>query len=253
MAQKEREASIRPLAPMGGILGKLRDLTMEGLFFIGIIILMAVAGMAQMAVKGNFKKYSQVRASSGLTGAQAADEMLRGQGITDVRIERSQGGMLSDHYDPVQNVIRLSPEVYGSNSVAAVSVACHEAGHAIQKARSYAPLVIRNMAVPMANFGSSTGLILILIGMFINMLGLAILGLVLFAGVVFFQLVNLPVEFDASARAKKAMNEMGLIAGREEQVGVSKVLNAAAMTYVAATVISVFYLLYYAMIIFGRR
>lgn len=226
---------------------------MGGLFFLVCILgLMALAGLAQAGVKGAFNKYSKVRSSSGMTGAQAAEAMLQAAGVHGVRIERSQGGMLSDHYDPTANVIRLSPEVYGSHSVAALGVACHEAGHAIQKANSYAPLVVRNMAVPMASFGSGAGLLLVIIGLFIGMLGLSLLGLILFAGVVFFQLVNLPVEFDASARAKRALIAHGFIHGRAEEQGVNKVLNAAALTYVAATAVSIFYLLYYAMIVFSQ-
>lgn len=225
-----------------------------GIFFLVCILgLMALTGLAQAGVKSAFTKYSKVRSSSGMTGAQAAEAMLQAAGVHGVRIERSQGGMLSDHYDPTANVIRLSPEVYGSHSVAALGVACHEAGHAIQKANRYAPLVVRNMAVPMASFGSSAGLILVLVGLFIGAIGLSIVGLILFAGVVFFQLVNLPVEFDASARAKRALIQHGFVHGSEEEKGVNKVLNAAALTYVAATAVAVFYLLYYAMIVFSRR
>lgn len=222
-------------------------------FLVGVVGLMILCGLATARVKMSFSKYSKVRSSSGLTGAQAAEQMLRAQGITDVAIERSQGGMLSDHYDPTKNVIRLSPEVYGSQSVAALGVACHEAGHAIQKARAYAPLVIRNMAVPAAGFGSQAGIILIILGLILNFTGLAVLGFVLFSCVVFFQLVNLPVEFNASTRAKEALLHMGMIQPGQEQAGVNKVLNAAAMTYVSATAVSVFYLLYYAYIIFGNR
>ena len=223
------------------------------MFWIAVIALMILAGWAQMATKGRFERFSKVPASCGLTGAQAADSMLRSAGITNVEIEVSQGGMLSDHYDPIKNVIRLSPEVYSSRSVAALAVACHEAGHAIQKANAYAPLVIRNTVVPVASFGSGAGMLLIMIGLFTNALGLAALGLVLYAFIVFFQLVNLPVEFDASARAKKALARLGMIQPGAESEGVSKVLTAAAMTYVAATLTSVFYLLYYAWIIFGNQ
>ncbi|MCC5874915.1 MAG: zinc metallopeptidase [Candidatus Sumerlaeia bacterium] len=227
---------------------------MAGIFFFACIIgLLILTGLAQAGVKSAFNKYSKVRSSSGMTGAQAAEAMLQAAGINGVRIERSQGGMLSDHYDPTANVIRLSPEVYGSHSVAALVVAFHEAGHAIQKANRYAPLVIRNLVVPMASFGSGAGMVLIIIGLMLNTLGLAILGLLLFSAVVFFQLVNLPVEFDASARAKRALIQHGFVHGADEEKGVNKVLNAAALTYVAATAVSVFYLLYYAMIIFSRR
>jgi Zn-dependent membrane protease YugP len=223
------------------------------MFWIALIALMIMAGWAQMATKGRFERFSKVPASCGLTGAQAADSMLRSAGVTNVDIEVSRGGMLSDHYDPIKNVIRLSPEVYSSRSVAALAVACHEAGHALQKANAYAPLVIRNTVVPLASFGSGAGMFLIMIGLFINALGLAAFGLVLYATVVFFQLINLPVEFDASARAKKALTRLGMIQPGAESEGVSKVLSAAAMTYVAATLTSVFYLIYYAWLIFGNQ
>lgn len=225
---------------------------MTGLFIVGMIVLTILSLWAQSQVKGKFDKFSRVRASSGLTGAQAAIQMLQREGITNVRVERVDG-FLSDHYDPRTRVIRLSPPVHDSNSLSAVGVACHEAGHAIQHATSYAPLVIRNAAVPIAGFGSNAGLILIIIGAAIGAMGLALLGLVLFAGVVFFQLVNLPVEFDASARAKRAIIDQGLVSPGAEARGVSQVLNAAALTYVAATLTAIFTLLYYAMIIFGSR
>lgn len=221
-------------------------------FFAGMIILAGLSLWAQMAVKGRFNKYSRVRISSGLTGAQAAHLMMQRAGLTNVGIERV-GGFLSDHYDPRHKVIRLSPEVYDNPSISAVGVACHEAGHAIQDAKRYAPLVVRNMAVPMAGFGSNLGIILVIVGLLLNTLGLAVIGLVLFSFVVIFQLVNLPVEFDASNRAKELMVEYGIVGRGPESEGVAKVLNAAAMTYVAATVTAIFTLLYYAYLVFGRR
>jgi hypothetical protein len=222
-------------------------------YIIGSLLLMALGLGAQAMVKSNFHKYSRVRASSGLSGAEAADLMLKREGIRGVQITASGGGFLSDHYDPTSKTIRLSPEVFEGRSLSALGVACHEAGHAIQDARSYAPLVIRNAAVPTANFGSGAGVLIVMVGLIINSTGIAMIGLILFAAVVFFQFVNLPVEFDASARAKKALLQHGLITRGAESAGVSAVLNAAALTYVAATVAAVFQLLYYAMLVFGRR
>jgi Zn-dependent membrane protease YugP len=214
---------------------------------------MAFGLIAQAKVKSNFHKYSKVRASSGLSGAEAAQLMLDREGVRGVRITVSEQGFLSDHYDPSAKTIRLSPEVFNGNSLAALGVACHEAGHAIQDARQYAPLVIRNAAVPMAGFGSSAGVMIVMVGLILNSIGVATIGLVLFAAVVFFQLVNLPVEFDASVRAKQALATHGLITAGPEAKGVAKVLDAAALTYVAATAAAIFQLLYYAMLVFGNR
>lgn len=222
------------------------------IYIIGSLIIGAFGLYAQAKVKGNFERYSRVPSSSGLTGAEAAVEMLRRAGIPYVRVERVEG-FLSDHYDPRGKVIRLSPDVHDSRSLSALGVACHEAGHAIQDARSYAPLVIRNAAVPLANFGSSAGIIILMAGLFLQFHGLAVIGLLLFGAVMVFQLVNLPVEFDASARAKQALITHGLIQRGPEEQAVSKVLGAAAMTYVAATVSSVFTFLYYALLVFGGR
>lgn len=227
-----------------------------GLWLLLMFASMVLAGGAQLAVKGAFEKYRKVRASSNLTGAQAAREMLRSAGIHDVRVERSRG-MLSDHYDPRSKVIRLSEGVHDSRSVAALGIACHEAGHAVQDARNYAFLVVRNAAVPMASVGSNLSVVLIFIGIFLMMMQaafgqfIAYIGILLFAGVVLFQIVNLPVEFDASARAKRLMPQLGMISGPREKAGVNAVLNAAAMTYVAAAVSSILTLLYYLMVFYG--
>lgn len=213
---------------------------------------------AQGKVKYAFHKYSRIRSSSGMTGAVAAATMLREAGLSsgvqsyhgepthgyEVRIERI-GGYLSDHYDPRHKVLRLSPEVYDSNSLAAVGVACHEAGHAVQDARHYAPLVIRNAIVPTAGIGSNLGVWLVVIGLITHMLTLAWVGVILFASVVVFQVVNLPVEFNASSRAKQMLPALGIINGREETKAINSVLNAAAMTYVAATVGAILQLLYF--------
>jgi len=204
---------------------------------------------AQWKVKSSFAAMSQVRAR--LSGAQAARRMLDSAGLSDVQIEQV-GGHLSDHYDPRGKVLRLSPDVYNGQSMAAVGVACHEAGHAFQDAKGYAPLAIRNLAVPAANFGSSAGMILLFIGLVLSFKPLALIGLLLFACVVFFQLVNLPVEFNASSRAREELVSQGIIAGNEEQY-VAKVLNAAALTYVAGTLQSVMTLLYFGMRVFGNQ
>lgn len=202
---------------------------------------MLLGFVAQFRVKSAFKRMSQVPA--GLSGVRAARQMLDREGLTDVGIEEI-GGELSDHYDPRSKVLRLSSKVYHGNSMAAVGVACHEAGHALQDAQSYAPLVIRNLAVPTANFGSGTGMFLIMIGLFTGMTGLMMLGVIFFTAVVAFQIINLPVEFDASSRARRALVAQGMIAPNEEHY-VASVLNAAALTYVAGTIQSIMTLVYY--------
>jgi hypothetical protein len=223
------------------------------LYIVMMIPVFLLGLYAQYKVKSNFAKYSKVQAGSRMTGAEAAARMLAAEGLSGVEITLSNGGQLSDHYDPNGKVIRLSPEVYNGRSVAALGVACHEAGHALQDRERYAPLVIRNLAVPTANFGSTAGFVIILIGMAINMTGLAIIGLILFSLTAVFQIINLPVEFDASARAKHALISHGLVNPGAEENGVSKVLNAAALTYVAGTLASIMSVLYYAFIIFANR
>ncbi|GIX00727.1 MAG: zinc metallopeptidase [Pirellulaceae bacterium] len=215
------------------------------LLFVAPAFLLAL--IAQAMVRSAYSQMSRVRAS--MTGYHAARRILDANGLHDVAIEQVPGE-LSDHYDPSHRVLRLSPGVYGVNSMAAVGIAAHEAGHALQHARNYAPLVIRNMAVAGANFGSSLGVILIMIGMVMTLSMVPIgryvflLGIVLFSGVVVFQVVNLPVEFDASSRAKSELINLGIVSGPEIHY-VSKVLNAAALTYVAATLQAVLTLAYY--------
>ena len=179
----------------------------------------------------------------GLTGAQAAQELLRGAGITDVRIVRSQG-MLSDHYNPVNKTLALSEPVYDSDSVAAIGVATHEAGYAIQHARHYAPLWVRSALVPTANIGSSIGYMVMLFGLFLSSQNMVLIGAVLFSAVLLFQVVTLPVEFNASNRAKALVLEHGIVT-MDERRGVDAVLNAAALTYVAAAVSTLMTLLYF--------
>ncbi len=204
---------------------------------------------AQRRVKTTFAEMSRIPAR--MSGAQAARRMLDSAGLGSVKIEQV-AGHLSDHYDPRSKVLRLSSDVYNGQSMASLGVACHEAGHAFQDAQHYAPLIVRNLAVPAANFGSSASFGLLFLGSIMRFPPLILLGVALFACVVFFQLVNLPVEFNASARAREELVAQGMIAGNEEQY-VGRVLNAAALTYVAATLQSVMTLAYYLFVIFGNR
>ncbi len=207
---------------------------------------------ASFRTKSAFNKYQKVRTARGLTGAQAAHEMLQRAGIFDVKIVQTQG-FLSDHYNPVNKTLALSPPVYQSNSVSAIGVACHEAGHAIQHATKYAPLWLRSALVPMANIGSTLSYFIILAGLLLLQSQTTVyFGILLFSAVVLFQLVTLPVEYDASARAKRLAVENGIILPQERE-GMDRVLNAAALTYVAAAVSSVMTLLYYLMLAGGMR
>lgn len=204
-----------------------------------------LAAIASWLTKSTFTRYARVGARSGLTGAQAAHQLLRRQGIEGVTIEPVRG-FLSDHYDPRSRTLRLSPDVYGSPSLSAIGVACHEAGHAIQHAKAYPPLALRSALVPVTQFGTSGAYILFLLGMFMGPLGVAFMkfGVILFALSVLFTIVTLPVEWDASARAKALMTSTGIVT-REEQAHASKVLNAAFLTYVASAVTALLTLLYY--------
>jgi Zn-dependent membrane protease YugP len=226
----------------------------DPLYWLIIGPTMLLAFWAQMRVKSSYEKWSQIGASSRLTGAEAADRMLRSAGLNDVKIEQVQG-FLSDHYDPRSRVLRLSPQNYQGTSVAAMGVACHEAGHALQHANGYAPLALRNAIVPVASIGSWLSWPMIFGGLILNWMNLAIAGVVLFGALVVFQLITLPVEFDASNRAKAQIRSLGIIHSEGESKGVSAVLNAAAMTYVAATITALAQLLYFALRLglFGRR
>jgi Zn-dependent membrane protease YugP len=208
------------------------------LLFIGPAFLLGL--FASWRVKSTFASMSEIPAR--MTGAQAARQMLDSGGLMSVGIE-PVSGHLSDHYDPRAKVLRLSPEVYNGRSMAALGVACHEAGHAFQDAKAYAPLVIRNMAVPAAGFGSNAGMLMFIVGMISGFQPLVWIGIALFSAVVFFQVVNLPVEFDASARAKHQLVAQGMISEMEAPY-VSKVLNAAALTYVAGTLQAIMTLVY---------
>lgn len=209
--------------------------------FIGPALLLSL--WASWRTRSAFKKYSKVRTASGLTGAQAAKLMLERAGIDDVEVVATRG-TLSDHYNPLKKTLALSEPVYGTPSVAAVGVACHEAGHAIQHAKAYKPLALRSALVPTAGIGSKLGIWVMIAGMLFQAQALVGVGAVLFSAVVLFQLVTLPVEFDASARAKRLAVEHGIVLPQERE-GVDRVLNAAAMTYVAAAVSSLLTLLYF--------
>jgi Zn-dependent membrane protease YugP len=227
--------------------------------FILFIVLFILGIIAQSAVQGRFKKYSQVRNSRGLTGAQAAREILDTNGLGHVTIEEVQG-RLSDHYDPRNETLRLSSEVARVPSVAAVGVAAHETGHALQHAGGYTPLRLRSAMVPAVQFGSWLGPIIILAGLALQgLMGLfelgnavAWFGLVLFGFVAIFALVTLPVELNASARAKKQLYQSNIVDQRE-LAGVNKVLSAAAWTYVVAALAALVQVLYWASLVMGRR
>ncbi len=205
---------------------------------------LALSGWASFRTKSAFNKYSRVRSGTGYTGAQAARIMLDREGLHDVKITRARG-FLSDHYNPMTRSLALSEAVYDTASVAAIGVATHEAGHAIQHARKYAPLWLRTTLVPTANIGSSLGYIVMLVGLFL-WTPLVLFGALLFSMVLLFQVVTLPVEFDATARAKELVVAHGIISPNERE-GVDKVLNAAALTYVAAAVSTLLTLLYFLM------
>lgn len=202
-----------------------------------------ISGLASLWVKSAFARYSRVRSMRGYTGAEAAQLLLDRAGIRDVRIVPTHG-FLSDHYNPMSKELALSENVFHSNSVAAIGVATHEAGHAIQHATGYAPLWLRSTLVPTVGIGSNIGMLAMTVGLFMHRPGWVVIGAILFSSVLLFQLVTLPVEFDASARAKRLVVESGIVYP-EERIGIDAVLNAAAMTYVAAVVSTLLTLLYY--------
>ena len=213
---------------------------------------------AQMRVKSAFSKYSRVGTARGITGAQAARMILDHYGLYDVQIEEVKG-FLTDHYDPRKKVLRLSPDVGRSSSLAAVGVAAHESGHALQHAKGYAPLQLRTSLVPAVQFGSWLGPLIFMAGFLLQAFvggtfgfQIALVGLVLFALTAVFSIVTLPVEFDASRRAKKELVAIGILSSGEMK-GVKTTLNAAALTYVAAAIAAIGQVLYYAFLLFGRR
>ncbi len=219
--------------------------------YVGLVLVsLAIMVAAQIGVKSSYAKYARIANSRGLTGRDAAELVLRSGGVTDVQIA-SVSGRLTDHYDPRQKVIRLSEGVYGANTIAAVGIAAHEAGHALQHAQGYSPLKLRNAIIPLSNYGPSIGILLLVIGAMLNFEGLIWAGLILFSFAFLFQLVTLPVEFNASRRAMAAIRESAML-NEQEQKGAASVLRAAAMTYVAAMLQSFMTLLYYIVRFTGR-
>lgn len=225
-----------------------------GYWFL-IIVTMVLGFAAQAYINSSYKKYSRVRNGTGLTGAQIARRMLDDNGLYDVQVQ-AVGGTLSDHYDPRTRVVRLSEGVYGESTVSAMAVACHECGHAVQHARGYVPMNVRSALVPLANFGSSAWLILLIVGFILNFTGLIWAGIVLYAFAVLFHVVTLPVEFNASRRglayikgqsdARTVNASMALaVPGDDASAGARRVLTAAALTYVVGALTSIMQLLYF--------
>ena len=226
----------------------------DPLYFVFALPALLLGLWAQMRVRGAFSKYSQVRAMSGMTGAQAARRILDANGLHNVAVERV-GGTLSDHYDPRSKTLRLSDEVYSVPSLAAVGVAAHEAGHALQDQVNYGPLQLRSAMVPTVQIGSWLGPIIFMAGLFMaGSFGTSIAwaGLLIFGATATFAIVTLPVEFDASKRARELMVANGILAPQEVK-GAGAVLDAAALTYVAAALQAIMTLLYYASLLMGRR
>jgi Zn-dependent membrane protease YugP len=219
------------------------------IFMAPAIILMLVA---QWYVNSAYKKWSRIRNQRNITGKDAVDRLIRTARLYDVEVERV-AGRLSDHYDPRTKILRLSQSVSDTPSVASLAIAAHELGHAQQDKEGYMPLKFRAALVPMVNIGSYLGWILIFAGLFFNYLNLAWLGVAFFSGGAFFALTTLPVELNASARARQMLTESGLITDPNEERGVRNVLNAAALTYIAALVQAVLQLLYFVSLIGGRR
>ena len=223
-----------------------------GLYLLFLIPPLIIGFAVQHWLKKTVAANMQVPVANGMSGADVARQILDRNGLQGVPVETSPGGPLSDHYDPRKKSVQLSQPVFGGRSVASTAIAAHEVGHAIQHAKAYAPFRARSAMWPVVSFASNAWFILLIIGMFAQVLGLIQFAIVLFAVVVLFQLVTLPVEFDASRRALAQVNDMGLLATSESQ-GARKVLTAAAMTYVAAALAALTQLAYYAMIFLGNR
>ncbi len=217
--------------------------------YIMLFVLFILASLASMGVKSTFNKFHKIRNARGLTGAQAAETVLRQNGIYDVKVERINGH-LTDHYDPRSKTIRLSEPVFDNPSIASVSVACHEAGHALQHANGYMPLKLRTMILPAAQLGSQALWPMFMIGIVLSIPQLITIGILFFSFSVVFQIITLPVEFNASSKAIRMMDEYGILS-EEENSSAKKVLNAAAMTYVAAAAMAIGQLV--RMLLFNRR
>ena len=225
-----------------------------GLYLLFTLPALLLGFWAQAKVRSAFDKYSRVRSSAGMTGMEVAQRMLSSSGISNVAIEQTTG-LLSDHYDPSKMVLRLSPQIYGGNSIAAAGVAAHEAGHAIQHAEENFMLRVRSAMVPSVQIGSWLGPIIFIVGLLLQSTfgdNIAIVGLGLFGLTALFAVVTLPVEFDATKKAKAWLSTSGIVYS-QEMPAVNKVLDAAALTYVAAAIQAISTLLYYAFLLFGRR
>lgn len=220
-------------------------------YWIILVPAMLIALLAQINVSSTFNRYSRIASRRGLTGAQAAEKVLKAHGVYGVRITRVSG-KLTDHYDPRTNTIRLSDAVYGSTSIASVGVAAHEAGHAVQYAQEYGPIKLRGAIIPVCNFSSQISILLIILGFVLYSRPLFAVGVVLFAVAAFFQVVTLPVEFNASRRAIQSLQDTHMLDDQELR-GAKKVLGAAAMTYVAALLVSIAQLLRYILAFNSRR
>ena len=223
----------------------------DPLYWIIIIVGMLLSMGASAWVKSKVHKWGDVDLKSGMTGRDVAQAILQKKGIADVQIEVTRG-WLSDHYDPTSKTLRLSPDIYEGRSVTSAGIAAHEVGHAIQHQEGYMPMTIRQKMVPVANIGTNLGVWLVIGGLLLGVLGLAKLGVILFGGAVVFTLVTLPVEFNASFRARDTLEEHGIVTAGELE-GVEEVLIAAAATYVAAAVTSILQLLYFALRVYGRE
>ena len=221
------------------------------LYFVFALPALLLGLYAQAKVKGAYNKYAKVRTARGITGQQVARSLLDANGLYNVSVEETQG-FLSDHYDPRSTVLLLSPYLFRSNSVAAAGIAAHETGHALQDAKGYAMLNMRSAMVPTVQFGSMLGPIIFLAGFLLNLTTLAWVGVALFGATAAFALITLPVEIDASKRAKTVLVSNGSLIGNEME-GVNKVLDAAALTYVAAAIQAIGTLLYYVFLLSGRR
>ncbi|HOJ01814.1 MAG TPA: zinc metallopeptidase [Anaerolineaceae bacterium] len=221
-----------------------------GLYLLISLPALILGLWAQAKVQGAYKKYSQVRTSNGMNGADVARHILDSNGLSSVAIKQT-GGTLSDNYDPRNRTLNLSTGVYQSNSIAAAGVAAHEAGHAIQHKESYGPLKVRSLMIPTVQLGSWLGPILFFVGYFFSNYNLALIGVILFAGIALFSILTIPVELDASKRAKAILASEGILYGGEME-GVSQVLDAAAWTYVAAATQAISTVLYYVLLLGGR-
>jgi hypothetical protein len=227
-----------------------------GFFNFGYLLFMLpgllLSIIASIAVKSAYNKWSQIRNTRNVTGLEVADYLKSQNDLNNVRLAQTQGS-LSDHYDPRSKTLALSQGVANQPSVAAMAIAAHELGHAQQDKENYVPMRFRRVLVPVVNIGSNIGMILVVIGLILNLLGLATIGIILFASTTLFSLITVPVELNASRRAKVMLEKSQLMTSEEERKGVNKVLNAAAWTYVAGLVTSIMQLLYYVSLVSGGR